>query len=359
MKSEDLIAIFARYDLGEPLKDPLPLDSMPGASSYYLPTKKGKFLLTETRIPPFKMQNIEAHLELMSHFEKIKESIPIETPLTTSDGLLYLKGSESYYTLKNWITEDREKPEEHEQLRRSGQLLGRLHSIKTEISAPRINLNIDEALLRSLLAEGDKHDSLWHKTLDEHFGWILTFIQDTNKAIERLSSHLVFSHANYDPKQVLWKNKEPIVMHREGNWENVGYIHPGVELIDALIAHGIFPNISMGSGHFITGYLQNAPNFNDVATADIILGALSKRFMRRIVLNMQHSLKTISDAQRDDLSELVIQDIETVHSIYIEIDALSKHMDAFEIFPRVSRHSMLTSHASKKAIAGPIQELKL
>ncbi len=329
MNSEELAKIIAEYGLEELTKAPIPLESISEQSRYYLHSKKGKFLLTSSA----RVRKLDSDFNTQQQLEKIKEKIPTEIPCVTKKGLARLKINDSYYTLNHWITTDPQKPQE-EQLISAARLLGDLHASTARlplsaipIKSSIIDLQLDENLVLQLLKKGEEHDSLWLETARQYD--IVGFIREVNDAIERLSSTLIFGHGDYSPNHILWKNKKPILV----NWDHAGYIHPGVELINALMAYEIFPQISMASSIFIGAYFEKAPMFQE-SFRDVILGALNKHYMKSIITDMQQTLSTTCDAELDDASERVIRNIENLFHIYTELESLSQHLES-SLAPRI------------------------
>lgn len=78
------------------------------------------------------------------------------------------------------------------------------------------------------MRKGRQSSAVWADSLlavmDELYDWG----RKANAAHQLLSSDMVISHRDLDPKNVLWRDNQPIVM----DWESAGYIHPLVDLAE-------------------------------------------------------------------------------------------------------------------------------
>ena len=81
------------------------------------------------------------------------------------------------------------------------------------------------------LEKGQENNSEWVNLLKENLDNIYNWNSEANKAASELSSEMVISHRDLDPKNVMWLKDNPIII----DWESAGYINPNQDLTETAI----------------------------------------------------------------------------------------------------------------------------
>ena len=97
-----------------------------------------------------------------------------------------------------------------------------------------INDCIDEVPLidwKYYLKKGQENNTVWCNQLLEIIDKLYVWDAEANKSAKQLSSDMVISHRDLDPKNVMWNGNNPIIV----DWESAGYINPMQELLETAI----------------------------------------------------------------------------------------------------------------------------
>jgi thiamine kinase-like enzyme len=81
------------------------------------------------------------------------------------------------------------------------------------------------------LLKGRETDSEWVNLLSGNIDSLYKWDAQANESARLLSSDMVISHRDLDPKNVMWNKKNPIII----DWESAGFVNPMHELIETAV----------------------------------------------------------------------------------------------------------------------------
>ncbi|WP_270181051.1 aminoglycoside phosphotransferase family protein [Alkalihalobacillus sp. CinArs1] len=139
-----------------------------------------------------------------------------------------------YFLVYDWIEGESLKPVSitSDHSKKVGALLSDIH--RTDFSTLHIPYDIEESEVTDweyYLHLGKEADAPWVPLFDTYVENLYRWTAMAKKASEILSSEVVISHRDLDPKNVLWSNGEPIVI----DWESAGYINPMQDLLETAV----------------------------------------------------------------------------------------------------------------------------
>jgi len=194
-----------------------------------------------------------------------------------------------------------------------GSILGKLHGIdfaQLDIQKP---CAVMEELVdwNGYLNKGQQKDSPWAEKLSQNLDNLCEWNRRYLISMKYLENPLVIGHGDIDPKNVLWRDDQPIVI----DWESAGYLNPAHEfIIYALCWAGENEKTDKEKFFaFLNGYLSHAPlNGYDW---QIVMGAgLSPHWL-------EYSLKRSLGIESADAAE---QEMGTRH-VFGTLDYLKKY----------------------------------
>jgi len=156
-------------------------------------------------------------------------------PAKQFNGASVQKIDDQYYLVFDWIEGRSLKSDEINIIHcgKMGEIVADIHM--TDFSELRIpNSYLTSAQLmdwNQYLKQGQKNNAVWVNLLRENMDQLYEWDIQANNAAELLSSNLVISHADLDPKNVMWNNDNPILI----DWEASGYINSMQNLTETAI----------------------------------------------------------------------------------------------------------------------------
>ncbi|MTI68097.1 MAG: aminoglycoside phosphotransferase family protein [Firmicutes bacterium] len=140
-----------------------------------------------------------------------------------------------FYIVFDWIDGKTLKPSEIniEHCKKIGAILANIHM--TDFS--KLNINNECSHGNEIinwnyyLQKGKENNTVWVKLLLECIERLYNWNAQANKAEKLLALDLVISHRDLDPKNVMWKQNNPIII----DWESAHYINPMKELVETAI----------------------------------------------------------------------------------------------------------------------------
>lgn len=81
------------------------------------------------------------------------------------------------------------------------------------------------------LQKGQENNTVWVNLLLENIDKLYDWNAQANKSARLLTSDMVISHRDLDPKNVMWNQDNPIII----DWESAGYINPMQDLTETAI----------------------------------------------------------------------------------------------------------------------------
>lgn len=223
-------------DLGE-LKN-LPKEVKGGLlhKMYCVITSKGKFAV---KILNSEIMKRKLALQNTINSEKIasilKNNIPVAAALDIKGEQIHLLDGE-YYMVFDWIEGNSVFPpyinEKH--CERIGDILGKIHKLNSSVDG------VEPEQETVKLYDWDKYLLLAKKQISQDRTWLALYeksindLKAWNEAVfavkDILVNHMVISHRDLDPKNVMWNGMNPILI----DWESAGYVNPYQELLEVI-----------------------------------------------------------------------------------------------------------------------------
>lgn len=115
----------------------------------------------------------------------------------------------------------------------------------------------------------------WLNLMEDYLERLTEWSQRAKRSFHLLSSEMVWSHRDLEPKNVMWAEGNPVVI----DWESAGAINPKHDLLETAIYWSIDEDGQVNRHKFmafIQGYLQRNGNVQADWRAVLELGYLSK-----------------------------------------------------------------------------------
>lgn len=139
--------------------------------------------------------------------------------------------------------------------------MSEVHSISEE----RWHFLIDEAVSDKLS---------WATEANNNLSNLIEWSDIYKKAKQRLNKHLVLSHRDMDPKNVIWRDAvSPVLI----DWESAGLINPTEEIINVAMEWAGMTEILFRENIFISvinGYCGSSGRLNESEIHDAIYGLI-------------------------------------------------------------------------------------
>jgi len=139
-----------------------------------------------------------------------------------------------------------------------GKILGKLHGIDFTSLNIQKPCEANEELVdwNRYLCEGKQTDSPWVEELSQNIADLYDWNRRYLSSMKYLESPLIIGHGDIDPKNVLWRDDQPIII----DWESAGYLNPAHEfIVYALYWSDVDEKIDKEKFFaFLNGYLSHA-----------------------------------------------------------------------------------------------------
>lgn len=202
---------------------------------YAIETTQGKYAIKalnpKIMLRPMAMQNF-INSERIANIAL--NNIPV-FPAKSFDGNFMQEIDNQFYLVFDWIDGISLKPQEIniDHCKKIGAILADIHM--TDFSELGIinDWSNNEELINwnYYLKKGQEKNTVWvnelHEIIDKLYNWNV----QANKSINLFSSDMIISHRDLDPKNVMWIQKNPIII----DWESAGYTNPMQELTETAI----------------------------------------------------------------------------------------------------------------------------
>jgi thiamine kinase-like enzyme len=249
-------ALCAKYDLGQLLNEPEQVAGGLLHRMYNVRTDKAQYAVKalnpqimqrETAMYNYTLSEKVANIAHLNGINAVPAIVSNEGFMHEVDGQFYL--------LFPWVQGKALPPEEIDIdcCKRIGGILATIHSINF---SPLIQQHPNEDLKVSKPSVVDwndnalkaKHNGVeWSDLLFDNLNKIDHWEQLVQSVAEFLSNHMVFSHRDLDPKNVLWDdNRVPILI----DWEAAGPVHPTYELVEVALYWSNFESEKLSKAAF-------------------------------------------------------------------------------------------------------------
>lgn len=146
------------------------------------------------------------------------------------------------------------------------------------------------------LQKGKEKNEVWVSMMEEVIDSLYKWNSQSEESVSLLSSEMVISHRDMDPKNVLWNNDCPMII----DWESAGYINPMQELIETALywsenESGII--IKDRFFAFIKGYKKKCVTLK--ADWKVVLSSIFSGKLAWLQYNLKRSLWIESNDEED------------------------------------------------------------
>ena len=222
--------------LGKAIGHPEPISGGLLHRMYAITTTEGKYAVKV--LNPQIMNRVGA-MENYIKSERISNLVTNNIPALPAkmiNGEFVIELYNQFFLVFDWIEGTVLKRKEINPLhcRKMGAILGGIY--QTDFSGLDLNdhgMNEGKRIdWNFYLKEGhrkkDKWAELLNRTLDKLYDWD----SRSNSAAKILSTTMVISHRDLEPKNVLWKENNPIII----DWESAGFINPMQDVIETALS---------------------------------------------------------------------------------------------------------------------------
>jgi Ser/Thr protein kinase RdoA (MazF antagonist) len=222
------------FDLGDLLTDAQPVSGGLLHQMWHLETTKGQFAVKQ--LSPRIMQRLGIR-DAYRRSERIAASmaaagIPAAAALASSDGKqeTVQEMDDQTFIVYEWISGAMlgSGSVDPAQAGIIGKLLGQIHSLHLhlpDLEIPSVSTYSD---WNELLLRAEEQHIAWSKRIRAALPLLIEWSSACEAADERLNRHLVVSHRDLDPKNVLWRDAQsPILI----DWESAGLTNPTAEVV--------------------------------------------------------------------------------------------------------------------------------
>ncbi|SDP47406.1 aminoglycoside phosphotransferase family protein [Halobacillus aidingensis] len=248
-------------DLGKLVSSPETLTGGLLHRMYLVKTTKGNYAVKI--LNPEIMKRPEAMKNYMNS-EKISNLVSNHIPALPANvinGRIVNETDNQFYMVFDWI---KGRSLKHIEIRTThskkiGSILADIHKVNFE------ELNIEYGGINnghfiewhSYLEKGQQASAEWVTLLKRNIDKLYEWESKSKKAADVLSSEIVISHRDLDPKNVMWHQGSPVVI----DWESAGYITPMQDLIETATYWSTDGRGNINKSRFlafIEGYIKNS-----------------------------------------------------------------------------------------------------
>lgn len=221
--------------LGKMVQEPKAISGGLLHRMYSLKTSNGKYavkaLNPQIMLRPMVLDNYILSERIVNIAAKTITAVPA----IMNDGTAVVEIDKQYYLVFHWVEGKCLTTSEINlsNCEKMGALIADIHL--TNFS--ELNITKDSSTSSKLidwnyyLTKGLEENAEWSKLIAEYIDDLYYWNEQANKAVKLLSSHMVISHRDLDPKNVMWHKDTPIII----DWESASYINPMHDLIETAL----------------------------------------------------------------------------------------------------------------------------
>ncbi|WP_318245240.1 phosphotransferase [Paenibacillus gallinarum] len=221
-------------NLGEITKAPVKVSGGLLHRMFAIETTKGKYA-----VKALNPQIMERPTALPNYIRAEKVAVIASTrlpalPAMIIEGEFIQKIDHQYYLIFEWIEGNPLKPDEIDvsHCKKIGAILSDIHN--TDFSQIENHMVLDQ--MKEIdwgfyLEEGKKAGSVWVSLLRDTVNQLYIWTEKTKQSPMKLSSDMVISHRDLEPKNVMWSQGNPIII----DWESAGAIHPKHDVVETAL----------------------------------------------------------------------------------------------------------------------------
>ena len=223
-------------NLGEIVGVPLSISGGLLHKMYAMETNKGKFAIKILNPQIMKRPNAWNNYINSERIANLGSKKVPAAPAKIINGDFIQEIDNNYYMIFNWIKGKMLKATtiNCSHCEKIGSVLAEIH--RTDFSQLNLNVELGERLQtiewKYYIQKGQESNAEWVVLLLEIVDRLYEWTSLANNANKLLSTNLVISHRDLDPKNVLWHNDKPVLI----DWESAGYINPMHDLIETALS---------------------------------------------------------------------------------------------------------------------------
>lgn len=221
--------------LGDLVREPEAISGGFLHKMFSVETTKGKYavkaLNPQIMLRPTAMKNIITS----ERIAKLASSRISALPAIIFNGSSIQEVDGQFFLIFNWVKGKSLKSKEINSIHciKVGEALATIHM--TNFSELEISSNSGHATedinWNYYLNMGEENNLEWTNILRENINNLYNWTTEANESAKILSSNMVISHRDLDPKNILWIEDTPIII----DWESAGFVNPMHELIEMAI----------------------------------------------------------------------------------------------------------------------------
>lgn len=225
-----------------------------------------------------------------------------------------------FYLVFDWLDGATLKPNKINEFhcKKLGSILADIH--KTDFSQIQSNRNIEdikEIDWQFYWSQGENNHAVWANLLYETMEQLYIWNEKVRQASGLLASETVISHRDLDPKNVMWKEGEPVII----DWESAGEIHPGHDVVETAIYWSMNETGKIEEHkflRFIEAYHNKIGKVNTDWEAVLSLGFLSK--LDWLEYSLKRSLRIeCADDNEQEMGTMQVTDTINALTSYAEM----------------------------------------
>lgn len=220
--------------LGELVREPEAISGGLLHRMFFVETTKGKYavkaLNPQIMLRPTAMRNIINS----ERIAKLASSKISALPAIIFNGSSIQEVYGQFFLIFHWVKVKSLKEKEINNIHciKIGEILANIH--RTNFSELNINNSghdIESINWSYYLNMGEENNLEWTNILRENIDNLYNWTTEANESAKLLSSNMLISHRDLDPKNVMWIEDTPIII----DWESAGFVNPMHELIETAI----------------------------------------------------------------------------------------------------------------------------
>lgn len=305
--------------LGEIIHPPEPVPGGFLHRMYAVETTRGKYAIKALNPQIMRRPMVVENILNTERIARIAANIVSAIPAKMLEGHIVHEVEKQFYIVFDWVEGEslRLNKIQTTHCKKIGAILADIHAI----DFPKMDINNSTDIIHMIdwnfyMQKGFESDAGWSAYLAEHIDTLYTWTDRAIKAARRLSSDMIISHRDLDPKNVLWRDETPYMI----DWESAGYINPMHELMETSIYWSINEEGNVDKDKllaFVQAYNTEGLTHKDWRTA-LENGFLSK--MEWLEYNIKRSLWIeCSDEKEQQMGTSQVMDTIDVITQYANI----------------------------------------
>jgi len=221
------------YHLGKLLSDPVSVTGGLMHRMYHVKTTQGEYAVKQLNANimqrPTAFQNM-VNAEMVSN--ALKETVPLAAA-KCFDGKCILEYEGFFWIIFDWTEGKSIYPPDITETHCAlvGRMLGCIHAANLQIETIKRNTEARESFAwHEWLVHARTESRECYALLQEHMNDILRWDEAFSASWPLVQRHQVISHRDLDPKNILWKGGQPVII----DWEAAGYVNPAQELVEVM-----------------------------------------------------------------------------------------------------------------------------